>query len=331
MKVLVTGGAGYIGSVLVGNLLGSGFKVRVLDRFMFGGESLLSYINNKNFEVVKGDIRDNEIVESSLEGIEKVVHLAALVSEKGCDENPPVTLEINRDAVKNLTMRAKNAGVKHFIFISTCSNYGISKEKEATEESTLSPLSLYAETKIASEKFVLSNNSSNFTVTVLRLATIFGLSPKMRFNLMVNELARETALNGKFDIRDKNAWRPFLHAQDASEAIVAILNSQKSKISGQIFNVISENVQKQNLIDLAKELNPNIDIQISETGKDDKRDYRVSAEKIQKTLSWKPKITVREGFKEIYDAVKNGMFLDPYEFRYNAWFDDKVFKEKFSK
>lgn len=329
MNVLVTGGAGYIGSVLVRNLLNKGFRVRVLDRFMFGGESLLSVIHNSNLEIVKGDVRDYKLVSDSLEGINKVVHLAALVGENACSKNPKVTVEINQEAAKNLVSQASKKNVGNFVLISTCSNYGISKEKEATEKSILSPLSLYAETKIEAEKFALSKVSDKFTVTVLRLATIFGLSPKMRFNLMVNELARETALSGKYDIRNESAWRPFLHVQDASDAIIAILNSSKDKISGEIFNVVSENVQKKDLINLARKLNTGISIEISETGKDDKRDYRVSAQKIQNTISWRPKISVKEGFEEIYNAVKNKMFLNPYEFRYNAWFDDKVFEEKF--
>ena len=326
-KILVTGGAGYIGSVLAADLLSKGFKVRVFDRFMFGGESLLSLVNNKNLEILEGDVRDRDRLKIAVSGIDSIIHLAALVGEPACRENPKVTKEINLEAAKNSANSAKEKGVARFIFASTCSNYGISDAfEEATEESELNPLSLYAETKIEAEKFILGLASDNFHPTVLRLATIFGLSPKMRFNLMVNEVARETAMSGKFSVYNKNAWRPFLHVQDVSNAFLTVLQSSSNQISGKIFNVVGENIQKAYLMELAKEFNPQLKIEVHESGKDDKRDYRVSAKKIMDELGWKPRITVKDGFLEIFNAVRNGLFLDPYEFRYNAWFDSKVFK-----
>lgn len=331
MKILVTGGAGYVGSVLVRNLVKEGFNVRVLDRFIFGKESLSSLNSNKRLEIVDGDIRDLELISKSLNGVDVVIHMAALVGEPACNEDPKVTLEINQKATEQIVKKSKEKGVKRFIFISTCSNYGISKEKEANEESKLSPLSLYAKTKIASEKYVLLKNSKSFSVTVLRLATIFGLSPKMRFNLMVNELARETALNRSFEIRNENAWRPFLHVEDASSAIIKILISSEKKVGGQIFNVVSENVRKKDLIKLARKINPKMKIVISDGGKDDNRDYRVSSKKIRRVLSWKPKISVEEGFREVYKAVKNKKFQNPYGSKFNAWFDKKVFQANFNK
>ncbi|MDO8621189.1 MAG: NAD-dependent epimerase/dehydratase [Candidatus Levybacteria bacterium] len=326
-KILVTGGAGYIGSVLTADLLDKGFKVRVFDRFMFGGESLLSFVNNKNLEILKGDVRDSDRLKIAVNGVDSIIHLAALVGEPACRENPKVTKEINHKAAGELASLARENGVERFIFVSTCSNYGISKANEkATEESELNPLSLYAETKIEAEKFILGLTSDNFHPTVLRLATIFGLSPRMRFNLMVNEVARETAVSGKFSIYNKNAWRPFLHVQDVSNAFLTVLQSSNNQISGKIFNVVGENIQKAYLIELAKKFNPQFEIEVNESGKDDKRDYRVSANKIMDKLGWKPRITVKDGFLEIFNAVRNGLFLDPYEFRYNAWFDNKVFK-----
>lgn len=326
-KILVTGGAGYIGSVLTANLLAKGFKVKVLDRFMFGGESLLSFASNKNLEIFEGDVRDREKLKIAVSDVDSIIHLAALVGEPACRENPKVTKEINLKAAERLASLAKENGTDRFIFVSTCSNYGISKaDEEATEESELNPLSLYAETKIEAEKFILGLASDNFHPTVLRLATIFGLSPKMRFNLMVNEVAREVAVGGKFSVYNKSAWRPFLHVQDASDAFLTVLQSSNNQISGEIFNVVGENIQKAYLMELAKKLNPQLKIEVRESGKDDKRDYRVSAKKIMDKLGWKPKISVKDGFLEIFNAVKNGLFVDPYEFRYNAWFDDKVFK-----
>lgn len=329
-KILITGGAGYIGSVLVGNLLKKGNEIRVLDRFIFGDESLLSYKKNKNLEIIKGDIRDIKLLKKSLEEITDVIHLAALVGEPACRENPKVTRQINYEATKMLGLLAKSTRVNRLIFVSTCSNYGISSSnEEATEESKLNPLSLYAKTKIASEKFTLSIKDKNFHPTVLRLATIFGLSPKMRFNLMVNEFAREVVFGNRISVRNKKAWRPFVHIQDASNAILTIFNASLSKVDGQIFNIVGQNIQKKQLINLVKNYNPNIQILIEEGGSDDKRDYRVSAEKIKKILGWRAKITLEKGFSEIVSALKKGKFKDPHGFKYNAWFDKKVFSDHY--
>lgn len=330
-KILVTGGAGYIGSVLVGVLLNNGFKVRVLDRFMFGGESLLPLINNKNLEIIAGDVRDKKILKKTLNDVFAVIHLAALVGEPACRENPTVTKEINFQATKNLITMSKSFGVSRFIFTSTCSNYGVSSQDEqATEKSKLNPLSLYAKTKIASEEFVLSAKSKSFHPTVLRLATVFGLSPKMRFNLMINLFAKEAAQNGEISIINPEAWRPFVHTLDASFAFLTVLNSPVSKINGKIFNVVSENIQKKDLVAIAKKYNPKIKILIEESSKkDDKRDYKVSSEKFRKITGWRSKVSVEEGFFEIFEAVKNNIFHNTEDFRYNAWFDDKIFLEKY--
>lgn len=325
-KILVTGGAGYIGSVLVGVLLSHGFKVRVLDRFIFGGESLLSYIGNGNLEIIEGDVREIAALKKAVKGIYAVVHLAALVGEPACKKNPEVTKQINLEATKKLARIAQKEKVKRFIFSSTCSNYGISSiDEEATEVSQLNPLSLYAETKIAAENFLLSQENTDFHPTILRLGTICGLSPRMRFNLMVNEFAREAVFNGKIEIRNENAWRPFLHVQDAAYAIETVISSPISKINKQIYNVVSENIQKKNLVSYVRKKNKKIAITIEKGGKDDKRDYRVSAKKILIRLNWKPRYSVEYGFDEIFYALKKGVFLDPYEFKYNGWFDDKVF------
>lgn len=328
-KILVTGGAGYVGSVLVGVLLSHGFKVRVLDRFMFGGESLLSYVGNKNLEILEGDIRNDAVLEKAIEDVYNVVHLAALVGEPACRKNPEVTKQINFEATKRLALIAKKHKVTRFIFSSTCSNYGISSfGSEATEESALNPLSsLYSETKIAAENFLLLEKSTSFHPTIFRLATIFGLSPCVKFNLLVNEFAREAALNGKIAIQNKKSWRPFLHVQDASNAFLLVLNAPLSLVSGQIYNVVGENFQKGDLVSLIKKKNKNVAILIEDSKKNNKRDYRVSAKKIKDRLHWRASFSVEAGFNEIFYAVKKGMFIDPYGFRHNAWFDDKVFQQ----
>lgn len=331
-KILVTGGAGYIGSVLVGELLQANYSVIVLDRFLFGGESLLAYIHDKNLSIISGDIRDIKVVRKALQNTDAVIHLAALVGEPACREKPEVTKEINLYGAIKLAKEAKKAGVTRFIMTSTCSNYGVSHgDEEATEESVLHPLSLYAETKIAAEKEILALKSTSFHPTAVRLATIFGLSPKMRFNLMINEFAKEAATNGVVSVINKDAWRPFLHVSDAAQAFIKIISADIPKIDGEIFNVVSENIQKKLVAQLAKKKNPRVSVTMKPGKLDDKRDYRVSAKKIMKKLDFKPEFTVEDGFVEMMDAVRKRMFLDTSEFRYNAWFDEKVFKDSYGK
>lgn len=326
-KVLITGGAGYIGSVLVGDLLKENFKVRVLDRFMFGGESLLSLVHDPKLEVFQGDIRDKNMLKKCLQGVDSVIHLAALVGEPACEKNPKVTREINVKASKQLAQLAKTLGVTKFIFASTASNYGISPDEEASESSPLDPQTLYAKTKIAAENYLLKLEDEHFHPVILRKAMIFGLSPKIRFNLLVNEFARDAYGGKNILVVNERAWKPFLHVRDACRAYKTILLAPLSKISGEVFNVAGENVQKRDLARLAKKVNPQIKIEVKNTGKFAKTDYRVSSNKIKMRLQWEPEITVEKGFIEIADALKKKIFLDPYEFRFNAWFDNRVFNE----
>jgi len=324
-NILVTGGAGYIGSVVIGQLLAKNYNVRVLDKLLFGGESLLGYIDNPGFELIVGDVRNENVVQKALKDIDVVFHLAALVGDPACKINEKVTREINVDATKYLVNVSRSSGVKQFVFLSTCSNYGVTAVDElATEESSLHPLSLYAETKIESEALVLASKESDFRPIVFRFATIFGLSPRMRFNLLVNEFARETALNGSISIRNKKAWRPYLHVLDASSALLTTIE-QKVELDG-VFNIVGENIQKEQLALMAKEVNPNIRLSIEEGALDDKRDYAVSSEKFRNATGWSSAVSVKDGFVSMVKAVREKVFQDPYEKRYNAWVDDTIKK-----
>lgn len=324
MNILVTGGAGYLGSVLVGKLLQENHHVRVLDTLMFGGESVLPYIYNKNFSFIKGDIRNGKTVSKSLENINCVFHLAALVGEPACSVNTVLTEQINHESAVSIAKSASKKGVKRFIFTSTCSNYGISSLNElATEESPLNPLSLYATTKIATEKDLMKLSDSNFTVCVLRMATIFGLSPRMRFNLLINEMVREAYVKKRILLYKEEAWRPYAHTEDAADALIGILNSDSKKINHEIFNVGTENYQKKGLVDLVRKYVPDLVID-KQGGLPDNRDYRVSFEKIKKVIGFVPKRKVSDGIDEIFWAVKNNMFSNLYDERYSSWINEKV-------
>lgn len=323
-KIFVTGGAGYLGSVLVKNLLSKGYDVTVFDALMFGGDSILPYVGKKQFHFIKGDVREKRALRKALEkNYDAIVHLAALVGEPACKVNPELTNEINYKATVELARIAKDKGVGRFIFTSTCSNYGLADTNSlATEDSPLNPLSLYAETKIKAEKELLDLNSKDFSVCITRLATIFGLSPKMRFNLFINEMVRDAFFGKTISLYKENAWRPYTHIEDASDALIAILEASSKKVAKEVFNIGSENYRKKDIIRLIKKFIKNIPIK-KEGGMPDNRDYCVSFEKIKKQLAFHPKRTVLNGIEEIVWAMKKNIFFNPFNEQYSLWLDEK--------
>lgn len=320
--VLVTGGAGYVGSILVPKLLEEGYKVRVVDCLMFGGESLLGVWGHENFELIKGDLRDQELVNQALSGVEAVIDLAALVGEEACDYKPEVTREINLEVTKILVSVCKKRNVERFIFASTCSNYGLVKGNKAVDEThPLDSTTHYTDTKIASEELLLSEESTNFHPCILRFAMMFGLSPKIRFNLIVNEFARDAVLKKKVTVYTPKAWRAFTHVRDAARAYLACLEAPLKKVSGEIFNVSTQNFQKAQLVELVRKYLPQTELEIIE-GKKDPRSYRISTEKIKRVLGFEPRKSVEEGFLEIKDALEKGVFANPYDPKYEVWYDE---------
>lgn len=314
MKILVTGGAGYIGSTLVPILLASGHSVRVLDNLTHGGKSLLGVWPDLNFEFYEGDVRNEEHVRSALKDIEAVIHLAAIVGDPACARQPEIARATNFDASIQLFNLSKELGAKKFVFASTCSNYGKMKNgsEYVDESSELSPVSLYAETKVAVEKYILNpENSGSISSTVLRFATAYGVSPRMRFDLTVNEFTMEILTKRKLVIFGEQFWRPYVHIRDISRAILCILDSPKEKVQNEVFNVGSttQNFQKQQLADMLKSQIP--DAVIEYVHKDeDPRDYRVSFEKIKQTIGFNAEHTVGNGIQEVIKLVESGIIQD---------------------
>lgn len=314
MKILVTGGAGYIGSTLVPILLSSGHSVRVLDNLMHGGRSLLGVWPDLNFEFYEGDVRNEDHVRSALRDMDAVIHLAAIVGDPACARQPEVARATNFDASIQLFNLSKELGVKKFVFASTCSNYGKMKNgsEYVDETSELSPVSLYAETKVAVEKYLLDPaNSGSLSPTVLRFATAYGVSPRMRFDLTVNEFTMEILTKRKLVIFGEQFWRPYVHIRDISRAILCILESPTEKVQNEVFNVGSttQNFQKQQLADMLKSQIP--DAVIEYVHKDeDPRDYRVSFEKIKQTIGFNAEHTVGNGIQEVIRLVESGIIQD---------------------
>ena len=311
-KVLITGAAGYIGSVLTRYLLERGYFVSGLDMLMFDSTSLLGVFNNKRFEFFKGDIRNRSDLVNCLKDINTVIHLAAIVGDPACSEQPELAEETNWQGAKLLydtCLETKN--VKRFIFASTCSNYGKMKDTEfVNENSPLAPVSLYASLKVKFEKFILDSETRlDFTPVILRFATAYGLSARMRFDLTVNEFIKEIALNRLLKIYGKSFWRPYCHVEDISRAIFLVLNADTNNMKKNILGVggTDENYQKKTIADLILKIHPSANIKYIDK-KEDPRDYRVNFDKIRNTLNFTPEIKVFDGLKEINSAIKNGIF-----------------------
>lgn len=303
MRVLVTGGAGYIGSILSRSLLERGYDVTCLDRFFFGDDSIKEIA--ERITLVKDDIRWFE--PRLLTGIDAVFDLASLSNDPSGELDPQKTLEINHKGRVRVAALAKKYKVKKYVLASTCSVYGF-QEGTLTEKSSLNPLTTYAKANMLAEKDVLPSADNSFSVTALRQATVYGFSPRMRFDLAVNGMVLGFFRNGKIPImRDGEQWRPFVHVKDTSNAFIKILESDPELVNGQIFNVGSDeqNVQVFNLAKLVAE-SIGLPFNYEWYGSPDKRSYKVSFDKIQKTLGYKPIHTPKDGSKEVFEALKEG-------------------------
>ena len=310
MKIFLTGGAGYVGSRVAAHLLSSGHSVTVFDALVYGGQALLPFIGHPSFTLLKGDVRDRDRLGAAMGDHDAVVHLAAIVGEAACSLDPAKTVAVNRDAALGAVDVAESLGVGRFVFFSTCSNYGVSDpESLADEDAPLNPLSLYASTKVEFERAVLARKHA-MSVTVLRLGTICGLSARMRFDLLVSEMARAAVLGKPIEVYKPEAWRPYLHIADAGRAVDCVLRSERTKVAGRVFNVVGENYQKLGLVRLVREHFPDAGVTVTE-GKPDNRDYRVSAGRIARELGFEPAHTVEQAFLETAHAVRDGVFVDP--------------------
>ena len=316
MKVLVTGGAGYIGSVLVRQLLGKDYNVRAFDSLKFGGEALYDVMLHPGFEFLKGDIRVAGDVEKALEGIDAIAHLAAIVGDPACKKFSEEAHATNWDASVALFNAAEKAGVKRFVFASTCSNYGKMPDPGSfvTEDSALNPISLYAELKVKFEKFLLEENKdSRICSTALRFATVYGFSPRIRFDLTVNEFTRNAVVHGEQEIWGKQFWRPYCHVDDLARSVVLVLESSEEKVRANVFNVGSteENYNKGMIIEEVCKVVPNVKVIYIDSA-EDPRDYRVNFDKIKNEVGFTITKKVPDGIQEVYALLKTGVVTDPF-------------------
>ena len=335
MEILITGGAGYIGSNLVKKLLDVNFKVRVLDNLVFGGEPLVPFFNDSNFTLIKGDLTNHKDIEKAVKGCDLVIHLGALVFTGGEDLSTEVDT-VNYTATKLLVMECIKNKIKHFLFFSTCSVYGKTNEK-VDELSPVKPTNPYAFSKYMSEQFLLSPEiKSKITPIIFRLSTVFGLSPRMRFDLIINELCANAYKNKKIEVYNPEAWRPGVHVDDVTDLVTksCFLLSECNFERNNIFNVGYDtlNYQKKELCDIIKRELPDVEIITKNTG--DVRDYKVSFDKVKETFLFYPMYSVEDGVKEIIDALKKGVYKHPYDISHNnlktyqQYYHDKWRNEK---
>ena len=329
--VLITGGAGYIGSYLVGELLQQGYFVTVVDKLLYGGESLLTYLPNRKFHFVKADVWESRTIRNAVRkdwpSLSAVIHLAAIAGFPACQSvGRLVAWRYNVESTQHVFEQAEALEVERFIYLSTYSNYGLSDDgNPMTEETPLNPQSLYAETKVASERYLLAQGSHSACASLIfRPATLYGLSPRPRFDLILNQFVLEAFRKRKLLIYQRGYSRSFVHISDAVHGIILGLHLPIEKLRGQIYNVGTEegNLTKDQVVKLILKRLPETEVNYKDiTFGGDMRDINVSFKKIQKDLGFKTKYGVEDGIREVLAALQEGIIQEPDDPRYrNARF-----------
>jgi nucleoside-diphosphate-sugar epimerase len=324
-RALVIGGAGYIGSALLPKLLERGYHVRLLDLFIFGREPIAKVIGHPNLEIIQADFRHVDRIVQAMRGMEEVIHLGAIVGDPACSLDEELTVEVNLMATRMIAEVAKGSGIRRFCFASTCSVYGAS-DHILEERSELNPISLYARSKLASEKVLMQLADTVFSPVVLRFGTVYGLSGRTRFDLVVNLLTAKAVVEGKITVFGGGQWRPFLHVDDAALAVMKAVEAPEDLIHGQIFNV-GANEQNYRLGEAAQIIQSLVQkAEIVDMGADtDFRNYQVDFTKIRKMLNFSPHWNVEQGVKQVIAALQSGEIRD---YRHSMYSNVKFLSEE---
>jgi len=316
-NIFVTGGAGYVGSSLVLLLLEKGYEVTVFDLMIYGEKVLPKH---KNLKIIKGDIRNQELLKKVISGHDCLIHLACISNDPSFELNPSLGKQINLDSFVPLVEISKSFGIKRFIYASTSSVYGIKNEKKVNEEMILEPLTDYSHFKAECEKILLRYQSENFTTTIIRPATVCGYSPRQRFDLVVNILTNFAFNKREMKIFGGNQLRPNIHINDMVSAYLCMLQSPTNLVAGEIFNVGYDNQSVNSIALLVKKvIGP--DVKVVNVQSDDNRSYHISSEKIEKILGFKPKFTIEDAVQDLKKAFQNNMLP-------NSLSDEKYFNIK---
>ena len=317
-QVLVVGGAGYVGSPLVYQMWRDGHEVTVLDLMLFGSESMIPLLGQERFRLVAGDLRDAETLEQIVPGHDSIVLLGAIVGEAASNRDTEETFSTNLGGAETVRDAARRHGIPRLVFVSTCSNYGISEAGvPVTETAPLMPISPYSESKVLAEKSILQSADETFHPTVLRLSTAFGISPRMRFDLLVSDFTLAAVREGEIAIYGEQFWRPFIHVNDIARAIVTVLHADLDAVSGEVFNVGSNenNTQKLTLGRAVQSAVPGTELKLVERT-EDPRSYQVEFSKIKESLDYAVEWSIADGIAELVSALENNVFPDPTLPRY---------------
>ena len=307
--VLVTGGAGYVGAVLVPKLLDQGYRVKVLDLFMYGEEALSAVKDNPNLECIRGDIRDRALLERITPGTDAIIHLACISNDPSFELNPELGKSINYDAFAPMVDVAKDSGVHRFIYASSSSVYGLKDQPNVTEDLALMPLTDYSKYKAMCEDVLLEKQESGFTSMILRPATVCGYSPRLRLDLVVNILTNHAVNNRKITVFGGEQMRPNIHIGDVTDLYVKSLQWSDSAIDGKIFNAGYEN---HTVMEIAETVQQRIgeDVEITTVPTDDHRSYHISAEKIKRELGFTADRTIQDAVHDLAHAFDSGDIPD---------------------
>ena len=313
-NILLIGGAGYVGTVITSDFLKRGYKVTVLDNFIYDNQfSVISFVGDPNYKLIYGDMGDHNLLDLASKDITDVIILSGLVGDPVTKKYPKESEIINELSVQKCIEYFNGKGLDKLVFISTCSNYGLIKDTELADENfQLSPLSLYAKAKVTNEQYLISKkNLVDYTGVVLRFATAFGLSPRMRFDLSISEFVRDMFFGQHLEVYDKDTWRPYCHVRDFARLLDIVIRSKKEKVNFEVFNAGGNinNSTKQMLVDEILTRIPNSNISYSDNGSDP-RNYRVNFEKVKNTLGFEPKYTIKDGINELVDALEIGLYRD---------------------
>jgi nucleoside-diphosphate-sugar epimerase len=317
--IVVTGGAGYIGTPLCLDLAADGRRVRALDNLLHDQAGIAEQLERAGVELIRGDVRDPQARERALTGARAVVHLAAIVGDPACARDPSLSHEVNVEGTRALVRDAGRLGVERFVFASTCSNYGRMADPTTPIDETgvLAPVSLYAEQKVQMEKALLEADGSHVEPVCLRFATIYGVAPRMRFDLTVNEFTRDLWANKRLEVFGEQFWRPYVHVRDAGRAVRTVLDAPADRVGHDVFNVgrSGENYRKLDLVQEIRKLTDRGEVEFVHRD-EDPRDYKVSFDKIRAVLGFETDMTVPDGIAEVLDALEQNRFGDPFDGRY---------------
>jgi nucleoside-diphosphate-sugar epimerase len=312
-NVLVTGGAGYVGSVLVPKLLAAGYRVKVLDLYLYGDNVLDAVKDNPNLEQIKGDIRDRALLEKVMPGTDAVIHLACISNDPSFELNPQLGKSINYDAFLVLVDVAKQCRVKRFIYASTSSVYGVKEEENVTEDLPLEPLTDYSKYKALCEEALLKEKTPGFTWVIIRPATVCGYSPRLRLDLTVNILTNHAINRGLITVFGGQQKRPNIHIEDVTDLYVRLLELPDKKIAGKIFNAGYENYKLMDIAGMVRGVVGKEGLEIATTPTDDNRSYHISSAKIKKELGYAPKHTIEDAIRDLRDAFAAGKIPNPMD------------------